>query len=130
MSTYDVTVTREDGVWVVDIGGLPPSYFGMTQVTKFGDLDLEVRDLIAGLTEVEPDSFELTWRILFGEHDVTKLISEMGHLQRALTSIEVQRDDIRNRIIREGVGAELSQSVIADVLGVSQQRVGQLVRAS
>ena len=62
MITYQVTVTRDSGLWVADIAGLPPNAFGVTDVERFADLDVEVRGLIAGLTDTDPDSFDLTWR--------------------------------------------------------------------
>ena len=42
MRTYDVTVTREDNLWVADIVELTAA----TDVVRFADLDVEVRDLI------------------------------------------------------------------------------------
>ena len=62
MTSYGVTVTRDSGLWVAEIAGLPPRMVGVTDVERFSDLDVEVRDLIAGLTDTDPDSFDLTWR--------------------------------------------------------------------
>jgi len=45
-------------------------------------------------------------------------------------ALEAQRDKVRAELIRAGSAAKLSQAVIADVLGLSQQRVGQLANAS
>lgn len=61
MTTYDVTVTREDDLWVADITGegLGPA---ATDVERFADLDTEVRDLIAGLTDADPGSLGLAIR--------------------------------------------------------------------
>ena len=64
MITYEVTVTRDENLWAVVVDGLPPGLIGATDVERFEDLDTEVRDLIAGLTDTEPDSFDLTWRYI------------------------------------------------------------------
>jgi hypothetical protein len=61
MTTYNVTVTRDGGLWAAVVSGLPPRMVGATDVERFTDLDLEVRDLIAGLTETDPDSFVIRW---------------------------------------------------------------------
>lgn len=58
MTAYNVTVTREDNLWVADIAGLTAA----VDVESFAELDVEVRDLIAGLTDTNPDDFVLNWR--------------------------------------------------------------------
>jgi hypothetical protein len=69
MTTYDVTVTRDSGLWVATVDGLPPNVFGLTDVDTFSALDTEVRDLIAGLTQTPPDSFDLQWRYVIDSQD-------------------------------------------------------------
>lgn len=126
MNTYHVTVTREDGVWVADIEGLTAA----TDVPRFHDLEVEVRDLIAGLTDTDPDSFDLTWRYLFGDADVSTNVSELRQAENALRAVEARREQARLQIIQLAKMAGLSERVVADVLGVSHQRVNQLVKAS
>lgn len=62
MTTYPVTVTRDSGLWVAQVDGLPSGSIGVTDVERFADLDTEVRDLLAGLTQTDPETFGLTWR--------------------------------------------------------------------
>jgi predicted XRE-type DNA-binding protein len=130
MTTYHVTVIRQDGAWFADVNGLAPNLVGATDVPRFADLDVEVRDLIAGLTDTDPEDFDLSWHIMFGDADVTTLVTELEHLDSTLQALEVQRDAIRTELINAGVASKLSQAVIAEVLRVSQQRVGQLANAS
>jgi len=59
-TVYEVTVSREDDLWVAVVAGLVPA---ATDVEHFGDLETEVRDLIAGLTDSDPDDFALTWHV-------------------------------------------------------------------
>ena len=77
-----------------------------------------------------PEDFVLTWRIVFGDRDVAKLVSELEQVEVTVDALEAQRDKVRAELIRAGSAAKLSQAVIADVLGLSQQRVGQLANAS
>lgn len=69
MNSYDVTVTRDGGLWAATVSGLPSRMVGATDVDCFGDLDIEVRDLIAGLTDAGPDSFALRWRYVGDSRD-------------------------------------------------------------
>jgi predicted XRE-type DNA-binding protein len=124
MNTYDVTVSREDELWVADITGMTAA----TDVLRFSDLDVEVRDLIAGLTDADPDEFEIRWHHRAGDDDVTALIVELA--EAAAEEATARRDAVRLEIIRRLSAAGLSQRVIADVLGLSHQRVNQLANAS
>jgi hypothetical protein len=60
MNTYHVTVTREEPYWVGVVDGLPG---GATESRSLAALDGEVRDLIAGLTDADDDSFQLEWNL-------------------------------------------------------------------
>jgi len=126
MRTYDVTVSREDDLWVADIAGLTAA----TDVLRFGDLDVEVRDLIAGLTGSDPAKFDIRWHHRAGNDDVTALLNELAEVDAAVEAATARRDAIRLEIIRRFSAAGLSQRVIADVLGLSHQRVNQLANAS
>ncbi len=128
MSMYEVTVTREDGVWVADIHGeeLGPA---ATQTDQFAGLDTEVRDLIAGLTGSDPNSFGLAWRYVLGDQDVTSVIIDLAGSEHAYAEATAARDAARREAIRVLLAARLSQAAIGDVLGLSHQRIHQLTKA-
>ncbi|MDN5750219.1 MAG: MerR [Pseudonocardia sp.] len=132
MTTYDVTVTRDDdaGAWVALIDGLPPHLVGATQVERFTDLDVEVRDLIAGLTDTDPDDFNLRWHHRWGDQDVTALLIVLDRVEHAAAQITAERDAVRRAVIVRGKAAKLSQRVIADAIGLSHQRVNQLAKTA
>ncbi|MBO0835767.1 MAG: MerR [Actinobacteria bacterium] len=129
MIMYEVTVTRDDGLWAAVISGLPPLMIGATDVERFADLDVEVRDLIAGLTDTDPDSFGLAWRYVFGGQDVTEIIIDLTGTEHAYAQAVADRDAARREAIRALLEANLSQSAIGDVLGLSHQRIHQLAKA-
>src|SRR5689334_5189481 len=56
MKRYAVTVSREGLWWVAVVDGLPG---GATESRRLDQLEAEVRDLIAGLTDTSEDAFEL-----------------------------------------------------------------------
>lgn len=130
MTTYDVTVTRDSGLWAAVVSGLPSYAVGATDVERFADLDVEVRDLIAGLTDSAPDSFDLRWRYVIGGRDVSDVLQALAGSERAYANAAAARDAARREVIRALAAAQLSQSTIGDVLGLSHQRVHQLLRAS
>jgi hypothetical protein len=129
MNTYEVEVTREDGLWVADIHG-PGLGPAATDTVHFADLEAEVRDLIAGLTDSDPREFELTWRYSFGGTDLTGTISLLLAAEVGLREATQAHEEARRTALRELASTGLSQSAIGDVLGVSHQRVHQLLRAS
>jgi hypothetical protein len=130
MITYPVTVTRDSGLWVADVDGLPPGSIGVTDVERFADLDVEVRDLIAGLAQTDPDSFGLTWRYVMDGRDVTSLIEAVFGAEIAYRAAAEARDAARRAVIRTLDRADIPQSAIGDLLGLSHQRVSQLLKAS
>ena len=129
MSTYRVDVTRADGLWVADIWG-PELGPAATDTVQFADLDAEVRDLISGLTGTDPSEFELTWRYNISDADLTPAISRLLEAEVGLQKATKAHEEARRVALRELADAGLSQLVIGDVLGVSHQRVHQLLRAS
>jgi hypothetical protein len=129
MSSYQVEVTREDGLWVADIWG-PELGPAATDTVRFADLDAEVRDLIAGLTDTEPGDCELTWRYNIGGADMTGTISRLVEAEVGLQQATQAHEEARRAALRELASAGLSQAAIGDVLGVSHQRVHQLLKAS
>lgn len=54
VNTYRALVTRDDGFWVAEVEGV-----GVTESRKLAMLEVEVRDLISGMLDVEEDSFEV-----------------------------------------------------------------------
>ena len=129
MSSYRVEVTREDGLWVADIWALELGP-AATDTVHFADLEAEVRDLIAGLTDSEPEDLELTWRYNIGGADMTETIRRLLKAEAGLQKAAQAHEEARRAVLQELASAWLSQAVIGDVLGVSHQRVHQLLKAS
>jgi DNA-directed RNA polymerase specialized sigma24 family protein len=97
---------------------------------RFADLEAEVRDLIAGLTDSEPEEFELTWRYNIGGADITETINRLLKAEADLQKATQAHEEARRAALQELACTRLSQAVIGDVLGVSHQRVHQLLKAS
>lgn len=127
MTRYEVTVLREDGAWVADVRGAGLGS-AATQTDRFADLDTEVRDLVAGLTDTDPGSFGLAWRYLLDGRDVTSVLVNLAEREHAYREAAAARDAARREVIRTLLDARLSQSAIGDVLGLSHQRIHQIAK--
>ena len=131
MTSYDVTVTRDDNLWIAVVDGV-----GATDVEHFSDLDVEVRDYVAGMTDAEPDDFGIHWRYEVNGRDVTDALERFMAAERELREVmaaeaakAAERDAARLDAINAVRSAGLSQRVAADVVGLSHQRVHQLVNS-
>ncbi len=130
MRHFRVTVTRDDGVWVAVVDGLPDCVVGAIDVLSFADVGHEVRELIADLTDSDPSEFWIEWHYRVGNHDVSPQIRRYLDAEEDVRRLSVAtdvRDEERLNIVRELAGP-LSQRTLADMLGVSHQRVNQLVK--
>lgn len=132
MTAYDVIVTREDNLWVADIVGLTAA----TDVEHFASLDVEVRDLIAGLTDTEPDDFAINWRYEVNGRDVTDRFhrflaveAELRAQTRRAQELQERRDAERLALLRDLAEAGLSQRAIGDAVALSHQRVHQIIKS-
>ena len=124
LPTYSVVVSREDGLWVAVVEGLPA---GATDVEKFEDLHDAVCDLIASLEETDPDSFWIDWHYQLGTQDLTVLIENLREWEHLAEHAARHRDVTRKAAVESMRSAGLSYREIADVIGLSHQRIGQLV---
>ena len=126
---YRVVVEREDQLWTALVDGLPSGMFGATDTDRFVDLDDLVRDLIATLTDVDPSTFDLTWHFVQIGVDYTDAIEQASETAQALHAAGAAHEEARGTAVEAMVRAGLSQRAIGDALGLSYQRIGQLVRA-
>ncbi len=124
LPVYSVTVSREDGLWVAVVEGVPA---GATDVERFEELREAVRDLISTLLDVEPDSFWIEWHYRQGSLDLTDLIEHLREWEDLAERAARNRDASRRAVVASMHSAGLSYREIADVIGISYQRVGQLL---
>ncbi|MDQ3053710.1 MAG: hypothetical protein M3R66_07760 [Actinomycetota bacterium] len=136
-TAYDVTISRDDNLWVAAVHDLPPHLLAVTDVEHFADLDVEVRDLIAGLIDTDPGDFAINWRYEVDGHDVTDRFhrflaveSELREQWRRVQELQEARDAERLALLRDLAQTGLSQRAIGDAIALSHQRVHQLLKSS
>jgi predicted RNase H-like HicB family nuclease len=126
MSIYTVEARRDGRWWVLSVPDVPGA---VSQVRSLSQADEYIRESIAFVREVEPDSFELRIQPILPEEAATVVagakaaIADLDRRQRD-TAI-LSRVAARNLIAHGLTGADA-----AIVLKVSPQRVSQLVHES
>lgn len=124
LAVYHVTVSREDNLWVAVVDGIQA---GATDVERFDELPDAVDDLIVTLLDVPPDSFWIDWHYRLGAQDLTGPIERLREWENLAANAARGRDASRLAALTSMHAAGLSYREIADVIGISHQRVGQLM---
>jgi hypothetical protein len=124
LPVYAVTVSREDNLWVAVVDDLPG---GATDVSRFYDLHDAVYDLIATLTDTEPGEFWVEWKFLQGSYRLFEMLRDLHQWERQAEVALASRDAARRALVDAMRDVGLSYREIADVIGTSHQRVGQIL---
>ncbi|WP_199038678.1 hypothetical protein [Glycomyces salinus] len=120
---YVVTATRSFGMWELDVPGV-----GVTQAERASEAEDMVRDLIDILAEDDADKTEIhiEWHLGGG---LDEEVAEAARArQEAQAKSEAAAKAARNAAAHMK-SAGLTGRDIAAVLGVSEQRVSQLLNA-
>ncbi|MET0233835.1 MAG: hypothetical protein ABW224_04275 [Kibdelosporangium sp.] len=123
MKTYRAEVTRDGKFWLIRIPELDRS----TQASRYKDVAVMANDLVEIMTGLAADKYDL--------HIDVRLPTEVkDHLARA----EVLREEAKRKnseaaqesraAVRRLLAEGLSQREAGDLLGMSFQRINQLVK--
>lgn len=119
-----VTVRRDPedrSAWLVNVAGTPGAHtFGRS----LGEAKRHGVEVLALWFELEPDEFEIDWDVRLGNlaGPVKQARAAMAHAE----ADRIRRDDA----VRALTEAGMSYRDIAELLGLSHQRVAQIARAS
>lgn len=127
MTSYDVTVTREEDLWVALVHGLPANVAGAFDGEHLAELVADAPEVVAGLTDADPGQIDLRWRFEVNGRDVTESLGRFLTLQHDLSDRIAQRDEARARAVQELTEAGLSRRATGDAVGLSGGRIQQLV---
>jgi hypothetical protein len=121
---FDIDVTREAGYWVAVARGVRG---GATEARRLADLDVEVRDLLSGLLDADPDTMELTWH--YDKALPATAVDRVRSWIEAQAALDVARREYENaqaRVVEELRRADVSVRDAAVLTGLSFQRVQQV----
>lgn len=122
MSAYTATAAREGQWWVIDVGGV-----GVTQSRTLAEAHTWAQGLIEAVTGKADADVTVTPSLPDGT------IDRVRHAQTVMARADADRRDAADEIreaTRSMRRSGMSQKDVAVVLGVSRQRVAQLLKAS
>jgi hypothetical protein len=125
MSMYTALVSRDGRFWHVEV----PEIDRVTQARNLNEVDLMARDLVAIMTGVEPDSFELDVRVQLPD-SVQAHLSEVERARDAEAEARSHAATELRAAAAELKNAGLSVRELGSVLGISYQRASQLTSRS
>jgi DNA-directed RNA polymerase specialized sigma subunit len=128
VSTYTVHAKRWEHGWELEIHDTDGVEVGVTQARTIAGAERMVRDYLALDLDADPASFEITISPVVDD-ETSQEIAEARRLQQEAE--RAQRDAaVKARLIARRLQARgLTGADIARVLGVSPQRVSQLVKS-
>ncbi|MGH9072188.1 MAG: type II toxin-antitoxin system HicB family antitoxin [Acidimicrobiales bacterium] len=122
--TYRVSVRRDpedDRFWLANVAGEPGAHsFGRSLV----EAKRNAVEVVALWFELEPDAFDIDWEIQLG-----KLGGPVRQARKAMAHAEEDRGR-RDDAVRALTAAGVSYRDVGELLGMSFQRVAQIVKAS
>ncbi|PDQ36489.1 MAG: hypothetical protein B5766_00660 [Candidatus Lumbricidophila eiseniae] len=121
-TTYAVTAERSGRFWALEI----PEVEGYTQVRSLTDAEPMARDCISFLTNVPPNSFDITVTVKLPT-TVQQHLKDSHTLAEQAATAQAQAAAESRAAIRELHQQGLSLKEIGLALGISRQRAHQLV---
>jgi len=121
MKTYNANATREGRWWVVDVPGV-----GVTQGRTTREAERMAADLVAVMVGVPAEDVLITVDFQLAD-ELADEVRNAKQAQRDAETAQRQAADRFRRAVRHVLAAGLSRQDAARVLGISAQRVSQLV---
>jgi predicted RNase H-like HicB family nuclease len=121
---FKVTVRRDPEdrtAWLANVVGAPGAHTFGRSLTEAKRHAVEV---VALWFELEPDRFDIDWDVRLGD-----LAGPVKQARTAMAHAEADRIR-RDEAVRALTAAGISYRDIAELLGLSHQRVAQIARAS
>jgi hypothetical protein len=127
MSKYDVVVTRSGDWWVIEVvSGLPENMLGVTQARRLGEVPDRAQSVVSDLLDIDRDNVEVTIEI-----DLPVELQGAVDLYREADVVEEDARSAaaaaRSRAATTLTQANLTMREAGELLGVSHQRIKQLV---
>ena len=122
--TYTARVRRSGRWWAIDVPELPGVY---SQARRLDRVEPMARDAIALFLDVDPATFDLRVETNLPS-DLRQDVDAVGRLRAEADRLQAESSGAMRRLTHELLGRGLSVRDAAEILGISHQRVSQLVR--
>ncbi|WP_298179307.1 MerR [Saccharomonospora sp.] len=126
-TTYTVTVTRDEDVWLAEATTRDGRPVTALDFDDFDDLHTTMPEAIADMIDTDPADITIDWRYEIMGHDITEPLKAAKAASAELKRVQSKRDQALSFAITSMRDAGLSQAVIGDVVGLSKQRVSQIL---
>ena len=123
--TYTARARRSGAWWAIDVPDLPGVY---SQARRLDRVDSMARNAIALFLDVDPASLDIRVEMNLPS-DLRRDVDAVGRLRAEADRLQVESSGAMRRLTHELLGRGLSVRDAAAILGISHQRVSQLVRA-
>ena len=112
---------EDDSAWLVNVAGARGAHtFGRS----LAEAKRHAVEVVALWFDLEPDQFQIEWDIRLGE-----LSRPVSQAKAAIAHAEADRER-RDAAVRALTEAGMSYRDVAELLGLSHQRIAQITRAS
>jgi predicted RNase H-like HicB family nuclease len=122
--TYTARARRSGRWWAIDVPELPGVY---SQARRLDRVEPMARDAIALFLDVDPATFDVRVETNLPS-DLRRDVDAVGRLRAEAHRLQAESSGAMRRLTHELLGRGLSVRDAAEILGISHQRVSQLVR--
>src|SRR5664280_2137176 len=123
MTTYTVSVTREGRWWIVRV----PEIDQVTQVRRLSEVTKAARELIAVTLDVPMSQVRVRVERVGAVEDVPGRAEAIRREHARADELARRAQDESKELARQLAGAHVPMRDIGELLGVSHQRVHQLI---
>jgi predicted RNase H-like HicB family nuclease len=119
--TYDVLVERVGDQWAVTVPEVPGA---LSLIRKLARAEAHIREAIAFVAKVDPDAFDVTMHLTLPQNDE---LAEVRSLTVRAEQLQREAADRTRALVKQLSADGISGGDLATILGVSPQRVSQLL---
>jgi predicted RNase H-like HicB family nuclease len=121
---YTVRVRRSGSWWAIDVPELPGVY---SQARRLDRVESMARDAIALFLDADPTTLEICVETILPS-DLRCEVDAVGRLRADADRLQAESSGALRHLTHELMGSGFSVRDAAVILGISHQRVSQLVR--
>lgn len=135
MTTYRANVYRDGKWWMIDVPELDgltrpdgtTNVSSLTQARHYSEIEQQARDFICTAADVAPSTIDLDLHITVDGLDVIATAEKIAADRKAAADAEARALSTAKETAKKLRAAGVSLSDIGSVIGVSLQRVSQIV---